>query len=859
MRLKKKHFIYIIAAAVCIILALIVVFGTKNRMVESDLQKDAEYTTADDSAFSDVSGEVRLENERFLFTMDAATTHFTISDKTTGVSYSSVNRLSDEENASGLYGSEIAVDYYDTNNQHRTLYSFENSVAYESFQVKSSGDTVRVYYDVKETKDDIFIPTVLTKENFEENILKNLGAGQKRRIIRYYKLRNAEDNKDLLSRYPELKNQELYIVIDTMNAADQKEVTECFKTAGYTREQYTKDTADMEITEIDIDLPAQFMVPVEYKLTEKGFEVKLLSDRISSVSDDYTLSEIQVLPMFGSIAEESEGYFFVPDGSGALVSFRDQVNSTFNIKVYGNDDAVDREQNSQIAQRPVMPVYGMNRGDSGFFAIIEGAAECATVKSQVLGDSNLSTAIYTGFLLRSYDETSIAAYSMKTSLNIYAKEMVSEIPSVQYMLLGKDDCDYSSMAKRYREYLIEQGVLTERLQEGETLYLDFTGYVSEQATFLGVPYDDQIILSTVDHIGEVVTGLYDEGITDLSVRLKGYSHSGLRNSVMDSFEITSDIGNKKNIRSLADLLKENGGLLYLEDTVDVVYDDSVFDGFDKVTHAAKRINQMPTKRGDYNLVISGKKYIMNNYYVVSPRYYEYLTSAFIDSFEKKMGTTEEYGYSWSGYGNHVTGDYRKTDVIDRAEARKYADSAVSLAEGFAGIMTEGGNMYALAQVDTILNVPLSDSAYDVVTEGVPFYQMVIHGYKNYAGAALNIAADSEKEWLKTIECGASIYYSCMTENYTKIKDMNYRQTLYPITEELSHDEIVSRYQEYQGVFARLATQVMEHHEITEDGLHLTTYEDGTVVAVNYENHAIKWNDITVEAKSFAVAERQEEQ
>lgn len=859
MRLKKKHFIYIIAAAVFIILALIAIFGSRNRMKASELLKDAEYATADDSAFSDVTGEVRLENERFLFTMNAATTHFTISDKTTGESYSSVNKLSDAENASGLYGSEIAVDYYDANNQHRTLYSYENSVAFESFQVKASEDAVRVYYDVREAKDDIFIPTVLTKENFEENILKNLGAGQKRRIIRYYKLRNAEDNKDLLSRYPELKNQELYIVVDTMNAADQKEVTECFKTAGYTREQYTKDTADMEITEIDIDLPAQFYVPVEYKLTEKGFEVNLLSDKIISVSDDYTLAEIQVLPMFGSIAEESEGYFLVPDGSGALISFREQANTTFNIKVYGSDEAIDREQNSQITQRPVMPVYGMNRGDSGFFAIIDGAAECATVKSQVLGESNLSTAIYTGFLLRSYDETSIAAYSMKTSLNIYAKGIVTEIPSVQYILLGKDDCDYSSMAKHYREYLTEQGILTERLQEGQMLYLDFTGYVSEQATFLGIPYNDKIILSTVDHIDKVINGLYDEGITDLSVRLKGYSHGGLHNAVMDSFKITSDIGNKKKIQSLAGLLKQNGGLLYLEDAVDIVYDDAAFDSFDKVTHAAMRINQMPTKRGDYNLVLSGKRYVMNQYYAVSPQYYEYLASSFISSLEKKLGSAESYGYSWAGYGNHVTGDYRKADVIDRTEARKYADSAVSLAEGFAGIMTEGGNMYALAQVDTILNAPLSDSAYGVVTEGVPFYQMVIHGYKNYAGAALNIAADSEKEWLKTIENGASMYYSCMTEDYTKIKDMNYRQTLYPISEELCHDEIVSRYQEYQDVFARLATQVIENHEITEDKLHLTTYEDGTVVAVNYEDHAIQWNDITVEARSYAVADRQEEQ
>lgn len=139
-----------------------------------------------------------------------------------------------------------------------------------------------------------------------------------------------------------------------------------------------------------------------------------------------------------------------------------------------------------------------------------------------------------------------------------------------------------------------------------------------------------------------------------------------------------------------------------------------------------------------------------------------------------MGSLGDYGYSWAGYGSRLIGDYQASDTIDRTEARRMADSAVARAAGFGSILTEGGNMYAVAQADTLLEVPLSDSAYRVVTEKVPFYSMVLHGYRNYAGAALNLAADAETAWLNTIESGASMYYSCMTEPYTVVKNLERR-------------------------------------------------------------------------------------
>lgn len=854
MRTKKKLYILPVIAAILALVILVVALNIGARLEPSSLKASA---MEDTDTFAPVSGgEACLENDRLRFTLDAATTHFTVLDKVNGTVFDSYAPAAVEAGGDSFYSSEIVVDYYNADGLLKTMYSADNSVSFGSFTVEASENAVRVCYDIRESATDIFVPAVFTKETFEEDILSKLNAGQKRRIIRYYKLRNAQDNADMVSAYPELKKQELYIAIDSMSATDQKEVTEYFNALGYTPEKYAADTTGMDISEIEYDLPAQFRIPVEYRVTENGFTATVLSDQITSVSESHTLSEVHMLPLFGSVAEPQDGYLLIPDGSGALMTLKDRTNHSLNVRVYGVDESVDKEQTVQITQNAVMPVFGMNRGDSGFFAVIEGAAECATVRGRVLGESNFSSMIYPSFLLCSTDTTDIAAYSSVASLNLYAKKSVATAASVRYILLGQENRDYSSMAKIYREYLTEQGIFDERLTDGTSLYLDFTGYVTENASFLGVPYGAKTILSTLDGIDQVTDTLYADGVTDIALRLKGYSHNGMQNSMVDSFKLLSGVGNTGQLETLATKLRQNGGFLYLDDPIDIIYKDGAFDRFSKLTHAAKKINRMVVKRGFYDPVFISKDRLSGSYYLLSPRYYEALTGLFATSFEKKMGSSENYGYSWAGYGCRLIGDYQASDTINRTEARRMADSAIARAAGFGSILTEGGNMYAVAQADTLLEVPLSDSSYRVVTESVPFYSMVLHGYRNYAGAALNLAADAETAWLNTIESGASMYYSCMTEPYMVVKNLEHRQTLYPIPEALCHTEIVERYQAYAPIFDCLSTQVIDRHEITPEGVHLTAYEGGTIVAVNYTTQALTWEDVTVEPRSFTVVQRE---
>lgn len=852
MKLKKKNYIYIVTAVlILIILGVIVVWGKGPK--SSEIPKDS--NASKEETFQKVTQkEVLIENDQIVLVMDAMTTHFTVLDKESGEMYHSSQKIGKKEE-SGRYQSELIIDYYDQNSMLRTMYSQDNSVEFESFEIEASEDAIRVNYDIRKNKEDIFVPAVFTKDTFEEEVLGKLVAGKQRRLNIYYKLRTAEKDKDFLADYPELANQDLYIIIDSMNTNDYLEVTSYFEEVGYTRDDYADDTQNMDVSVVTVEMPAQFVVPVEYKLTEDGFTAKVLVDKVESESAGYTLTNVHLLPNFGSITEQKEGYLFVPDGSGGIISFLKQTDATYSQMVYGTDLAVDTQQSLQLTEKAVLPVFGMNRGDSGFFAVIENAAESATINGQVQGATNLSSGIYSEFLINTYDtaDAAISAIGGRSAFNLYAKKPISESPKVRYVMLGEDNCDYSSMAKYYQKYLQDKDVLAERLANPQSLlYLDFTGYVTQEATLLGLPYQKKVTLSTLDNIEESINSLNEEGLSGINVRLKGYSHEGINHSIMDSFKLESNVGSINELKQMGNTLKEQNGLLYLEQSADKVYKDNLTDGFRKLTHAARKVNRMVVVRGDYDMVTQDLKKIYNRCYSVSPRYYSSIIKSFVNSAEDKLGQTNNYGYSWSNFGNELTGDYNVSKVVDRIQARKLGENAISQADGFASTMTEGGNIYAIAYTDTLLNVPLSGSAYQSVTESVPFYQMVLHGYRNLAGAPLNQVTDSETEWLRTIESGASMYYSCMTEDYTQLKDLTYRQTLYPITEELSHDEIVNRYKEYKELFSAIVDQTIVKHEITDEGLHLTTYEDGTTVAVNYNQHAVSWGNSTVDARSYAV-------
>lgn len=160
------------------------------------------------------------------------------------------------------------------------------------------------------------------------------------------------------------------------------------------------------------------------------------------------------------------------------------------------------------------------------------------------------------------------------------------------------------------------------------------------------------------------------------------------------------------------------------------------------------------------------------------------------------------------------------------------------------------NAYVLPYADVVIDAP-SSSELNLTDKSVPFFQMVVHGFIDYAGDPLNFSHDMEYELLKMIETGAYPYFTLMYEDNSVLKNTdfdyllstNYKRWL------LRMSEI---YSAVNHALAPVKDQRIVSHEEIVDGVFKTTYENGYSTIVNYREEPVIIGDIEVDRRSFRV-------
>lgn len=862
--MNKKKIYLVLAAVALVVVAALVIASVLNPalVVVQAIDNNAYASSSDDDWDVLTDGTIKLESENIEMVFDVATTHFTVLNKNTGVLMSSVSDINTEEltDEVSAYNSELIVLYYDTLFTKNYLYSSKNSVDFGISEVKTNGDAIRVYYTLRKTQHKNFAPEVVTEEVYTELLEPNISKYLSRQFKIWYKLYNSEDNDSetaaMKAKYPALKKHNLYILKSgSVSENGYKEITSIMTTGGYTEEQYFEDAEKLGIEVTDSGMTVGFVVPVEYKVTKEGFSARVLTDKFQSDSDNFMLTSFSLLPNFGAQSTNTDGYVFIPDGSGAVINIAEKPGKSLSKTIYGPNGAISNDLSTQLSQDAHLPVFGYNRGEDGFFAVITSAAEEASVCADVLGGTNRQTAIYADFNLFNFDVTDIQAASSVPVYNLYTENPIVVNPEVTYYLLDSSNNSYSSMAKIYRDYLVETEVLGSRLEETENIpfYLDLTGYFMTDETIVGIPYIKNNVISTLEGANTAVKTLSDLGVKDINVRLKAYGNGGLFQYLSEEFNLLSEVGTVNELKDLAALLNSQNGMLYLEHNLGVVYNDRAFDSFTRQTHASRTLTKITAINGEFNIVTREKKDVTYKHYLISPSYFTDIVSRFTKTFNKRVGDIEGIGYSWSMYGKKLWSDFDEDNTVDRTISSLYANQAMDVAaETFGDIITDGGNIYAVKDVSAILNMPISDSLYDAISYKVPFMQMVLHGYKDYAAAPFNLAANGAQNKLASIESGAYVYYSCYTESDELIKRIYDRSIQYPTGITGIYDRIAGDYKEFNEIFAPLRSQLIVEHECLERDLFVTTYEDGTKIVVNYNIYDCEAYGETVPSASYIV-------
>lgn len=637
---------------------------------------------------------------------------------------------------------------------------------------------------------------------------------------------------------------------------------------------YTYDELDKdhEMTEYEGSntAPALFKMALEYYLEDGTLRVRFPVNGLRFDDTAYQLTSIEILPYFGSGCYEYNGYLLLPDGSGTIVRFEDFAalsGKTVTGKVYGQDYAF-YEISGEHQESVRLPVYGVVENyeivdakvievekepyenifgelvegeverfiekvveyeDKGFFAIIEEGEALASISTETGGAtckydnvkttitprqrdtydiadaiSGAGSAMWTVTSKRKYTGNYTLRFTMLNDARIAEKENIT-IPYYETTYMG--------MVNACRDYMEEKGILTrltkDDVKEDIPLYIEAFGTATTQEKILSFPVEVQTPLTTFEDLKAMTEQLNAEGIENINYRLTGFFNGGLWATLPYNVEVEKNVGGAEGYQDFLSYASSKGVGVYPD--FDFVWADAaentIFDGLNRRQHLVKTMNTKYANMREYDPLY--QQYMRSYMLAITPAYFEH----FYDTFTENFKALNPTGISVSTLGEYLNSDFDKKDPYNREDNKDYTVELLArIKEEYGDVMTDAGNYYSLPYVNHILNVPLDSSEYLNTSETIPFMGMVLHGYVNFAGIAMNNAGDMNYQILKAIENGAGMYFQLSYQNTEKLKTNGDFSKYYSIDFDIWFEDLVAAYNKLNDAIADLQTKLIVDHE-----------------------------------------------
>lgn len=804
--------------------------------------------------------EYILENDDLKFEFDPATTQFTLTQKNTGkVWYSNPPEGANDPQANASarknLQSTLILEYTTINAVSALLNSYEFSVANGIYEVEASEDEIRVLYTIGKVKKTFFIPMAVPESRMKE-FYDQMERSQQKKLDDYYRrydinnLLATDDKSALLSQYPDLENERVYVLRESASSKEfiLRQIEEMFSSVGYTEEDYYADleryASSASSDKVIINLT------VVYRLDGNRFIVEIPNDEIA-YNEAYPLTKISLLPYFGAGGTEDEGYLLVPEGSGALIRFNNgkSEQSAYYADVYGWDYGKKRTELVDET-RSAMPVYGIANGDSSFLSVMEEYDTIASIRADVSGRQNSYNYAYATYEIIHSDKMDISAKSDRTVLAF--EEDVPEGKIVQsYTFFA--GTDYVNMAETYRDYLQRRYPELQKVADTELpVAVEFIGAIDRVKQILGFPVKRPEVLTSFAEAQEILAEMLADGYENLSVRYSGWMNGGVSHTMAKNIKLTSGMGGKKALKALMDYANTNGVDVYLSGRVETANNSNLLDGFLRSRDSAKHVSREVIEHSPFSAIWFGEmpEKRMGSYYLLRP-------SVCIELMEELAGKAADYqaGVGFEDIGYLLSADYNPKRLVTREQVMKLQSEALAKiqADG-TKIMISAGNEYALPYADIVTNVDLEGKPLAILDESVPFYEIVVHGLVNYTGDAINLSGNPWTSVLKCAEMGAGLSFAFMKSDADALQNSEYMDYFGAYYDGWK-DWAKEYYLRYKEEMAGLNNQYITGHSVLEPGVTTTTYENGTVVYVNYNNEDYTNGTVTVPARDYLVERR----
>ncbi len=546
---------------------------------------------------------------------------------------------------------------------------------------------------------------------------------------------------------------------------------------------------------------------------------------------DFSVVSIDMMPFLCSGSDEAEGFLLYPDGSGAILEFKDRAHfkeTAQFFSIYGNLEKSNTMLDLFDQEDPtvMMPVYGISIGGNAMLTVVEQGAETARIAVNSSTKIVALNYVYANLQYRrGFDDMRVTTRQIKT----YDKKAMETDYALRLLFLPEGKSDYSAMAVAYRDYLQKSQNLTANVGD-DTMAIDLFMSAPEE----GLLFDTQRTVTTLNQAGDILDALKEAGVDKAQVSLKGWAKGGY-GMTPDRLPVERSVGSNKELTALMKKAESLGMNLSL--TANFLEANADSRGYSKRNDV--------TYLSNYAILTNKEETV----FFLSPdaMYEKY------EAFLKKAAPLGINGLRLERLGQMIGYNYNGGHACTTAQCLDlYRKMLANAKEAFGHVSVQGGALCLAPYADLMTEVPYEDSGFQFTTTAVPFYQMVMHGLRPYTGTPGNLSSDLDREVLRWVEMGYLPYFE-LTYGSTEALMYTDYQSLFTAEYTAWLDEVADVAAKFTtGDLAELRTAQMMQHDTLQQGVKRIRYDNGTTVYVNYNDEAASADGVTIAAKDYLV-------
>ena len=684
------------------------------------------------------------------------------------------------------------------------------------------------------------LPIAIPKEKFEKKVLNGLSDKDIKTIKDQYTLISVNDDisdekrAEYAKKYANFEKNDIYILNTYIPQYEIKPLYEALF-QNYTTDDFNADNKAAGINIKSENASVNFDLTLNYTLTQDGLNVELDCSKLKK-SSSADINSINILEFFGSASNTDEGYIMIPDGCGGIINFNgNNGTSHYSGKIYGEDNSI-RNSNLKIDTPQIqLPVFGLKRNNSGVFAIAGSGAEYCSINADAATDIYPYNRAYISAEVYPYDEMEVAnpiSGGGKVDVYVHQKEIYNDSIGIDYYILEKNKNTYSDMANFYRNKLVSNGVLKDKLEGDVPFVLSFLGAVDVKKHFLGIPYTGYQVFTDFNQAEAIIDEIRSSGIDNIHLKYKAWFNGGIKQTSISRIDVLGCLGGRKGLKRLIDSEK---AIIFPEISVADVY-DKMFDGFSPRKNAVKTTYTETLIKYPINYAKNYFDYNKTPSYLMSPKFYNKEITAFNKRFFGNAVAVLDIA-------TNLNSDFSKKNFVDRTKSIEYSRNAIEKLSQKYTLMLNAPNLYSMKFSNIFTEMPMTTSGANIFNYEIPFLQMVLSGYKDMSTSAINISYGNYS-MANLLSFGMLPNYTLSYAESSEIKNTEYSE-FYSLHYKDWLPSAVKIYEAYQKDLKANRGSSIIGHKYLANGLVEIQYENNNVLIINtsdreliYENQRV---------------------